>query len=291
VAPALDDPHSFFDGHFVLPPLPAVVTRLIETLDGGRANAAEVADVLSADAGLVAQLLKIVNSAYYGLPTPIKDVKHAVAYLGLAEIKRVALTVGVMERLRPENADEFQRFWYHSFHTALAAKFIAKKTSMVVDIEEIHVAALLHDVGKLVYLKFFPDQFERLSDYRAKQSTMIVDAEVHLGLPSHTELGATLCDRWMLPRSVKRACQSHELGDLHRMLADGDDREELKVICVANLLSNLCTEELTEELKTTIQDTASRALEFDEDRFLLLMGELYELRAELQQFLQELRAA
>jgi HD-like signal output (HDOD) protein len=268
-------------------PLPAVVTRLTEVLDSGRTDAAEVSQVLASDSGLVARLLKIVNSAYYGLPTPIKDVRHAVAYLGLAEIRRATLTVGVMSRLQPEEAEEFERYWYHSFHTALAAKYIARKTSKVVDPDEIHVSALLHDVRKLVYLKFFPRNFEQLVRYTREHHVMWVDAERHFELPPHVLLGASLCDRWWLPRGVKAACKSHELVDLERMLEAGDAHDEVIVVAVANLLSNLCTEELTAELRESIQEKSCRALAIRQDEFLLLMGELLELRGQVQQFLRE----
>ena len=78
------DPKSFLEEHFELPVLPAVVQKLMEQLSGQRVDAGKIADLLAADVGLVAQIMKIVNSAYFGLPHPIRDVKHAVAYLGFS---------------------------------------------------------------------------------------------------------------------------------------------------------------------------------------------------------------
>ena len=284
----LDDPHAFLDGRFKPPPPPTFFATLVEMLARGRTSPSDVAGALSADEQAANHLLGIVNSDYYGLPSTIRDLKHAAAYLGVDEIKRVALTVGVMDRLRPADAGEFRRFWFHSFHTALAARLIARQVARTADTEELHLAALLHDLGKLVYLAYFPEAHLKLDGYRRKRALLFSDAEESLGLPSHALLGATLCDHWRFPHVVRRACAYHELDDLQRMLEGEKVADETRIVCVANLLSNLCTEELTDQLKTTIHEGASRALDFSDEEFLMLMGELYDLRPEVWQFVQKL---
>jgi len=281
----LDRPHSFLEIHVATPAPPAMIDRVGEVLDFPGSGTAEISAVLSADRAFLARLLRVVNSAYYDLPVPIKDAKHAVAYLGRAEIGRLVPIVAVMDGLRPADEDEFRRFWSHAFHTALAAKSIAIKVARGTDTEEIPAAALLHDVGKLVYLKYFPRDFAHLSEYRRRHGLTLVDAEAYLGLPSHTALGARLCELWRLPESVRRACTSHELPDLQGMLAGDEAGEDLRIVSLANLLANLCTEKLTEELKTTIHDVASRGLALrDEAEFLLLMGEMYDLGSKVEGF-------
>jgi len=285
----LDRPHSFLDTRVSAPAPPAVIDRLGEVLDSRRAGAAEIAAVLSADSTFASRLLQIVNSDYCDLPVPIKDVKHAVAYVGPAEIRRLALVVAVMEGLRPDEPAQFRRFWYHSFHTALTAKAISARAARGMETDDLPVAALLHDVGKLVYLKYFPRDYAQLAEYRNLHDLTIVDAEAYFALPSHTALGARLCELWHLPESVRRACLNHELPDLQRMLAGDEAGEDLRVVCVANLLSNLCVEKLTPELKTTIQNAAFRVLGLaDEAEFLLLMGELYDLGSKVEAFLVRL---
>lgn len=284
----LDDPHAFLDGRFDPPPPPDFFATLVEALAQGRTSPSDVAGTLSADEQAADQLLGIVNSDYYGLPSTIRDLKHAAAYLGTDEIKRLALTVGVMDRLRPTDAGEFRSFWFHAFHTALAARLIARQVARSSDTEELHLAALLHDLGKLVYLVYFPAAHLELSNYRRKRALLFSDAEESLGLPSHAQLGATLCDHWGLPGTVRRACAHHELEDLQRMLDGQKVADETRIVCVSNLLSNLCTEELTDELKSAIQNGASRALEFNETEFLLLMGELYDRRPDIKRFVQDL---
>ena len=279
-------PDTFLEVGFPLPSLSPSLNRLRKTLGSGPADVREVAAVLSADTELVDRIMKIVNSPYYSLPTAIRDVRHAVAYLGADEIERIALVVAVMDELAPQDAVEFDRFWYHAFLTALTAKAICKNFARGVDPEQLHVAALLHDVGKLVYLKFFPEHYRELTGYCVSRATLMVDAEKQLDLTSHIALGVTLADRWSLPPVVKRACSLHELGDLKRLNDDPTESgDELRVLCSANLLSNLATGELATEVKTQIRAEVLRALDCNEGGFLLLMGELYELKPVVQRFL------
>ena len=271
----------------MLPPLPVVVQKLLAKLSSDQANARDVAELLAADVGLVAQIMKIVNSAYYGLPHPIRDVKHAVAYLGLGEIKRVALTVSVMEQMAPEDSGEFERFWYHSFHTALTAKTVAKTFARGIDPEELYVSALLHDVGKLVYMKFFPEHYREMMDYCTRNAAMMTQAEERLGYPSHTLFGAVLCDRWLFAEPVRDACRCHELEDLQRINADPSvDSDDLRVICVSNLLGNLVGQGLSVKLNDEIQTEVIRALGCSGDEFVLLMGEVHQLKSEVEQFVR-----
>jgi len=88
---------------------------------------------------------------------------------------------------------------------------------------------------------------------------------------------------------VRRACLSHELPDLQRMLAGDEGGEDLRVISVANLLSNLCVEQVAPQVKMTIQSAASRLLGLaGEADFLLLMGELYDLGSRVERFVARL---
>ena len=280
------EPGAFLDAGFPLPPLSPSLDRLRETCDSGPPEVGEVVEILSDEIRLVDRLMKVVNSPYYGLPSNIRDLRHAVAYLGADEIERVAMVVAVMDSLAPEDAGQFDRFWYHAFHTALSAKVICKNFARGLDPGELHAAALLHDVGKLVYMRFFPDQYGELARHCATNAAMMVDAEEQLGMTSHVSLGTTLAERWSLPPSVQRACGFHELRDLKR-LNDGpaDNGDDLKVLCAANLLSNLSTGELTPEVKTEIRAEVLRALDCNDGGFLLLMGELYDLKSAVQQFL------
>lgn len=289
ILPTIDTEHeAFLSEHFTLPPLPAVVQKLLTALQSGDTNAGAVAEILAADAGLVAQILKIVNSAYYGLPRRIAEVKHAVAYLGLSEIERVALTATVMKYFTPNDRSEFERFWHHSFYTTLISKRLAKKQGPSIEVEELHTAALLHDVGKLVYMMFFPDHYASLARYCRVNECLMRDAEVHFDLPSHSELGAKLCGVWRLPECVFLACQHHELDQFENLDQDLPHREELRLVCLANMLANLAATDLSSTHKDRLQDSIRVEMSLTHDEFLMLMGEVYEMKSDVEAFLGQL---
>lgn len=281
------DRETFLKNHFMLPPLPAVVARVLQAILCDRASATEIANLLSADPGLVAQLLKIANSAYYGLPNRISDVKHAIAYLGLAEIERLALTASVMRYASPAESDEFHHFWYHSFYTALISKLLAREYLKGVDAEGIYSSALLHDVGKLVYMKFFPDHFREMMNYCQSSGGLLADAERHFGLPSHGLIGSILCNRWLIPDIVKRACEQHEPEHLQGLDDSSRWHGELQLVCLANLLSNLAAESLSDDRKNAFREMTLQTLACSEQDFLLLMGQVYELKPEVEHFLTD----
>ena len=109
-----------------------------------------------------------------------------------------------------------------------------------------------------------------------------------LARPSHQRLGSLLCERWSLPRQVQQACEFHEPEQL-RLLSEERTRDTfLEVVCVSNMLTNLASTRLTTELRTEIVAEARKPLDCSEDQFLLLMGEIYELKNEVGNFLRDL---
>ncbi len=265
-----------------------MATKLLQRIHSGNATASEIADLLSADVGLVAQILKIVNSAYYGLPRPITEAKHAVAYLGLAEIEQVALAATVMNELSSGDREQHRIFWAHSFYSALISKRLQRRYAPTVDAEELHTAVLLHDIGKLVYAKFFPEHYAKLLEHCRTNGLLMVEAERALDYPSHQTLGELLCEQWNLPDLIRRACLNHELDDLKSLDMDQPRAEQTRLVCMANLLSNLATGDLSPETKQEIMEVTTASIDCSEQDFLMLMGEIYELKSEVESFLRQL---
>lgn len=282
------DKETFLKGNFTLPPLPAIATRIMEGMNSDMIGAQEIADLIVSDPGLVAQVLRVVNSAYFALPSRITNVRHAVAYLGLAEVYRIVLTLSVIKALRPGDTERFERLWTHSYYVSLTARYLARTFERAIEIEELYSAALLHDAGKLVYLKLFPRHYAALEDFANEQGRLFVEAEEHFEFPSHLTLGGLLCTRWRLPDSIKQACQFHELTHLVRINEGRIENPFLKVITIANHLVLLATAFLQEELKERIAGEVKKALSCSDNEFLVLMGEIYQLKEEVSDFLLNL---
>jgi HD-like signal output (HDOD) protein len=113
-----------------------------------------VAEIISGDPALVAHVLAVVNSAYYSLPKTTPNVKYAVSYLGLGVIQRIVISVGVVNAMGIKEKNELDKFWYHSFLTALTTKYLAKNFFKYLDPEELWTASILHDIASWYILNF-----------------------------------------------------------------------------------------------------------------------------------------
>jgi HD-like signal output (HDOD) protein len=281
------DPDQFLREHCALPALPSVVIKIQKLIEGGDADMGSVADLISGEPSLVAQVLKVANSAYYGLSRDITKVKFAIAFLGLNEIYRMVLSLSVVNTLAIDEKDQLTKFWFHSFYTALSTKYLAKKFEPHLSFEELWSAAILHDIGKLVYLKFFPDHFKALTLFAREKGCPLSSAERHFSLPASALFGTMLCNHWRLPDHIKSACEKHSLADLTGI----DKNQKLgrfqRMICLGNLLTVLSTDELNDSAKQEVAEAIRNNLDCEESAFLAMMGDIYELRIDVERFTEQ----
>ena len=282
------DPKTFLREHCTLPSLPEVLTHIQSAVHDPDANIKNIAEIVSGDPALVGQVLKVVNSAYYGMPRQISEVLTAIAFLGLNEVYRMALSLSVVNTLDIEEKGEHDKFWFHSFFTALCTKFLAKKYDPHLPYEDLWSAAILHDIGKLVYLKFFPDHYKALINFRREKGCLFSEAEEKLVMVPSAYLGTLLCDHWRLPDQIRSACESHTFKNMIDVEHDNFSDSFHRMICLGNIIAVLSTEELAEDTKHKIVDSTTTHLDISEAEFLAMMGDIYELRIEVDKFVGQL---
>jgi len=287
LAPIEIDPKTFLRQHCTLPALPAVVGQIQSLIHDYNVDMEKVAELVSSDPAILAQVLKIVNSAYYGLPREIGDVRFAIAFLGLNEIYRMVLSLSVINTLAINRKDDLVNFWFHSFYAALCTKYIANKYEPHLSVEELWSAAILHDIGKLVYLKFFPEHYKALKDFSKEQGCLFSEAESHFSLPSSAFLGTLLCDHWRLPENVRNACEFHSLKDLPAVKENSPSADFRRMICLGNLLAIVSADELNSAKRQGLSTEVQTTLNLTEAGFLTMMGDVYELRIEVERFMDQ----
>lgn len=282
------DPKTFLRQHCALPALPRVVTTLQDMLQTEDSSITKVSELISSDPALVAQILKIVNSAYYSLPQEVTKIQFAVAFLGLNEVCRLALTLSVVNTLDVAQSRELAAFWFHSFYSALCTKYLAKTYIPQLPFDELWSAAILHDIGKLVYLKFFPEHFAALQAYCAEQGCLFSAAEERLGMPSSSFFGILLCEHWLLPSKVRDACTWHSLKDMETLRQDTSPGGDFKrMVCLGNLTAVLSHDVLETDVKQQLAEAITGVLRITDSQFLTLMGSIYDLRLEAEDFLKK----
>ena len=218
-------------------------------------------------------MLAVANSPHYGLPRPVTQAKHAVAYLGFEEARRLLLAAAFLERFPPEHSEALRSFWRQAFLCTAVAERLAAGRLDVDDIAAARPEVLLHGIGRLVCYERYPGAFETLREHCRREGTRWVDAERHFAAPSHAALGALLSDAWDLPSEIRRACERHEPEDLAR-----DANAATRLVCVSSLIAELASDELAPEARRMIHDVTLLTLGCGESDFLLLMGEIYETR-------------
>ena len=290
LTPISIEPESFFRDNCKLPPLPEIAIKIQRLKDDPNAGIEDIAVLVRADPALLAQVLKIVNSAYYGLPREVKDAHFAVAFLGLDEVARMVLALSVINTLKIGDKKELSRFWFHSFYTAVCSKYLARKFEPLLPPEELWSASMLHDIGKLVYLRFFPDHHKALRDHCHRHQCSYSDAELELSLPPSSYMGFLLADHWSLPVSIRDACRIHTLQDLQKKSEWISSAPMSRVICLGNLFAVLTIDLLSVEKKQAVSEAIQTELQQSSDEFLLMSAEMYELRQEVDQFINSLVA-
>ena len=277
------NPKTFLREHCSLPALPEAVVRLQGMMQDEGSDSAMVAEIISGDPALTTQVLAVVNSAYYSLPKTSSNVKFAVAYLGLSVIQGIVISVGVVNGMGIKEKKELKDYWYHSFYTALITKYIAKKFYRYLDPEGLWTASILHDIGKLVYIKFFPEHYRELKRFSKQNGCLFSEAEKHYNLPLSSYFGYLLCHHWRLPIEVETACEYHNLFHISK---EGSDFQI--VIALGNLLATLSEGGINESRKNRIKEVAENILELSPEDFISLMADVYELKSEAEQFLKSL---
>lgn len=203
-------PRELVEGVSGLVSLPDVWVRISQLLDDPRADAAALGEVVAHDPALTSRLLRLVNSASYGLPSRVETVSRAVALVGTEELRHLVLSAaatGALQRLRPQGLD-LEAFWHHSVHCALLVRALAARRQPR-QRERGFVAGLLHDVGRLVLCHQAPGACRAAAEPPLRTGAELLARErAALGF-THADVGGELLRAWGLPESLWEPVQCH----------------------------------------------------------------------------------
>jgi len=196
-----------------LPPLPAVVMRVMQTVNDPTTSAADLNRLIASDQALASKVLRLVNSSYYGFPRRIATVTHAVVILGFNTVRNLTTSLGVFnafESRGQRTALDRDQFWAHSVACGVAAGVIARRKNIAAKaVEEVFVGGLLHDVGKLFLDQYFPDQYAIAIKLARAAHISIWDSEkTALGV-GHALVGKRISEKWNLPLSLTSMVMLH----------------------------------------------------------------------------------
>ena len=192
------------------PGMPDTSTELLKMLKDSETSAAEIEDVLRYDPGLTANILKLTNSAYFGIPSKVSSVKQAVVLLGWKRLLQLVMTMcmsTVMKKPIPGYDLPHGELWRHSVAVSVAAELVVKELK-ISNVDEVFTAALLHDVGKLVMGEFVRDDLQQIEEMVAKGIAFEVAEFIVLGT-DHAHIGARILEKWAFPEDLINAVGRH----------------------------------------------------------------------------------
>ncbi|MGA2813527.1 MAG: response regulator [Candidatus Acidiferrum sp.] len=217
-----------------LPPLPRVFAKLKLALADPNTSMEQISRIVEQDVAVSAKLLQVVNSAFFGLARNVTDIKSAVVCLGMSVLQDLVLTIEVQRSFTPNEflTEEFlEGCQRHAQLTARIAGGIAHEVRLT---PAVVLAALLHDVGKLVIAERTPAHFARVLEEAEVEHIPLFAAEERLIHISHAEVGGYLLSLWGLPGDVVEAVAHHH----HPRRVSHSGIDMVLVVYLANLLAH-----------------------------------------------------
>ncbi len=193
-----------------LPSFPAAIQRATALSQDPKATATDLAAVIQVDPALTAKILRITNSAFYGLSREISTVKEGVVILGFSAVRSLAVAVSAMKMFTGGESTIFSHevFWRHSTCSAMVAQQISR-LGRLPGSDEAFTAGLLHDIGKIVLDQYAHQEFILMLVTLRREAKYDFGAERRVINTTHAEIGRQLVERWGLPEPLCEAIDNH----------------------------------------------------------------------------------
>ncbi|WP_456473488.1 HDOD domain-containing protein [Desulfolithobacter sp.] len=192
--------------------LPHIVTRLAELINDPDSTLHDFEEVIRTDPALVARLLTLVNSSYYGLVRKVDSISRAVALLGMKNLHNIAVTdaLNAMFSFTLDDVDGFSpsRLWLHCVGTAICSKMIAERIFSI-NGDDAYLCGILHDIGLLVESQVATEEFLKAYEAWDAETDSLVKEEKRLLGTDHGTIGYLLTRSWQLPEPLAEAVRNH----------------------------------------------------------------------------------
>lgn len=218
-----------------IPTLPTIVFELNELLQDANTPITDISDIIEKDQAMSLRVLKLVNSAFYGIHKEVNDIGNAIVLLGFNTVRNAIVSLSVINSfsgLKALEGFEISDFWKHSLAVAVVSKGLAEKTK-IASSDSCFVGGLLHDIGKVILAQYFQDLFEKVWKAAKKENLSFYEAEKKEISIDHTIIGAHLATNWELPKNFIDVIRWH-----HDVKNDTESKKMILVIYLSDIIVN-----------------------------------------------------
>ncbi len=218
-----------------MPSLSTTVGKVMEICSRTDASPNELNKVISLDPVLTGQVLKLINSAYYSLINKVTSVTRAITMLGMNTVKNMALSTAIIRSVagaKKSKALPTSKFWAHSIGAGVSAKLLGEVKGMqAMEREELFLAGLLHDLGKVP----FGDEYIAVLNIARLQQKPLHQVELEVMGIDHQEVGLMIAEKWKLNQVITTCIGSHHQADTLTGALGG----QVTLVALGNLYSNI----------------------------------------------------
>src|SRR4030042_4096985 len=219
-----------------LPPFPAVINRALNLMNDPNSSVQEIVETIQYDQAITANVLRVCNSAYFGLRQSVGSLQEAVIFLGFSQLIEIFLS-GVSGSMMGKAVSGYDleagELWKHSVSSALLSQIISRRIKREQN-PMLFTAALIHDIGKVLLNAYVKEQSETIKDLVKTKGVSFLQAEKDVLGIDHAELSAHIIEQWSFPQKIIKAIRYH-----HTPLLATSDQEAVYQIYLSDLIAIL----------------------------------------------------
>jgi HD-like signal output (HDOD) protein len=261
-----------------MPSLSTTVAKVLEICNDPQSSPNDLNKVISLDPVLTGQVLKLINSAYYGLPDRITSLTRAIIMLGLNTVKNLVLATSILSNFKGNRAIRgtlTDTFWEHSLGVGATARVLAKFFKVpALEQEEFFVTGLLHDLGKLPIMASFPPLYQLIIKLHEEQDLQLFEIEKKLLGFDHCHVNRLIFAKWKLSEDMLNAAVFH-----HRPFnPEADQNKLLMSISLANVTVHRFQQQPPEmqQEKDILLTSLTKACNIEYDQVMALKDDIEE---------------
>lgn len=260
-----------------LPTPPTIAVQILNTFQKEDSTLQDLARIIAADPALTAKMLRIANSGYYALQSEVTSIERALSVLGTNLIKNIALSFIIAGDYhgKKKQTFDFDYFWRRSVTAAVAAELLS--AILKVKNDDIFVAALLHDIGVLVFYLSMGDSYSHLLAERKMCRSIMTELERQAYGFDHTQLSHAVLQSWRIPESICEPIRFHH----HPEEAPEEFHQSAQILWFANQLSAVYNENFPAGKVHELQEMMAEAFELDSKTVTQLADEVADQSIEM----------